>query len=63
MDKKGTVKQEQPIRFPKSAWLASKKYENRKDAINAVLPDDETKQYSADEVAEMLDKFMKGKVK
>lgn len=45
----------------KQQILASAKYTNRKDLVNALL--EENKQYTMQEVEEMIEKFMKGKVR
>lgn len=47
--------------FTKAQILASKKYANRQDILNALLVDDKT--YSLTEVDALIEKFMKGKVK
>lgn len=47
--------------FTKVQILASKKYSNRQDILNALLVDD--KNYSLSEVDALIDKFMKGKVR
>lgn len=47
--------------FSKKAILASNRYANRRDALGAILEDD--KEYSAAEVDDLLEKFMKGTVK
>ena len=46
--------------FTKEQILASKKYENRRDALGVVLLDDGV--YTLEQVDALLDKFMKGKV-
>ncbi len=48
------------VTFSKEAILASDKYANRQDAINALWTDDSEK--SIAEVDTMLSDFMKGKV-
>lgn len=47
--------------FTKAQILASKKYSNRQDILNALLVDD--KNYSLIEVDALIEKFMKGKVR
>jgi len=49
------------VTFSKNQILSSKKYRDRKDLINVLLKND--KSYSLDEVDDLIDKFMKGKVK
>lgn len=48
------------VTFSKNQILSSKKYRDRKDLINVLLSDDNS--YSLDEVDDLIDKFMKGKV-
>ena len=48
-------------KFSKQQIAASKKYENRKDLINALLTDDEM--YTLKDVDEQIDRYLKGKVK
>lgn len=47
--------------FTKESIINSNKYSNRKDLLNGLLKDD--KEYTFEQVDEMIDKFMKGKVK
>ena len=54
---KETVKQESM--FTKEQILASKKYTNRRDALDAILDDGV---YTIEQVDSLLEKFMKGKV-
>lgn len=65
MAKKPEIKQETvqtPVdRYSKAQILASNRYANRKDALAVIL--DDKKVYSPDEVDDLLNKFMKGKVK
>lgn len=65
MAKKPEIKQETvqtPVdRYSKAQILASNRYANRKDALAVIL--DDKKVYSSDEVDDLLNKFMKGKVK
>lgn len=58
---KKPVEQKQESLFTKAQILASKKYANRKDVCNAVIPDDF--HGSLSEVDTLIEKFMKGKVK
>lgn len=48
------------IMFTKQQLLASKKYAEKKDLLNALLVDDRS--YSMAEVEETLNSFLKGKV-
>ena len=57
--KKAEVKQE--TLFTKEQILASKKYVNRKDVCNTVIPDDFNGTLA--QADSLIDKFMKGKVK
>ena len=57
---KKPVEQKQESLFTKAQILASKKYENRKDVCNTVIPDDFCGSLS--EVDTLIEKFMKGKV-
>lgn len=50
-----------PDSFTKEQILSSKRYQDRRDAISVVLEDG--KSYFLAEVDEMIEKFMKGKVK
>ena len=49
------------IEFTKEQLLSSKKYHNRVDLLNVLLEDDV--KYTHKEVEQLIDKFMKGKVK
>lgn len=51
----------QVVKFTKEQILASKRYENRRDALGVLLADG--KSYTHEEVDALLGKFMKGKVK
>jgi hypothetical protein len=51
----------QETMFTKEQILASNKYANRKDVINAIWLDDSTKTIS--QIDDLIDRFMKGKVK
>ncbi|MDP4152597.1 MAG: hypothetical protein Q8865_04025 [Bacillota bacterium] len=46
--------------FTKEQILSSKRYENRRDILSALLED---RPYSFDEADETIDRFLKGKVK
>lgn len=48
-------------RFSKEQILAAAQYANRRDLVSALLETD--KQYTKKEVDELMNKFMKGKVK
>lgn len=47
--------------YTKEQVLSSKRYEDKKDAVNVSLKDG--KSYSIEEVDELIANFMKGKVK
>lgn len=47
-------------RFTKVQLMTSDKYANRKDLIGALL--DDNKEYTTEQVDELIDKFLKGKV-
>lgn len=47
--------------FSKEQLLAAKKFQDRKDIVNAILSPDE--QYTVNAVEEMIEKYMKGQVK
>lgn len=49
------------ITFTKAKILNCKRYEHRVDLLNVLL--DESKAYTFDEVDDIIEKFMKGKVK
>jgi len=46
--------------FTKEDFLKSKKYCNRKDIVNALLKNEQS--YSFEEVDDLIEKYMKGKV-
>ena len=48
-------------KFSKEQIATSKKYESRKDLINALLTDSET--YTLEDVDEKIEKYLKGRVK
>ena len=60
-EKNKTNEKKQEILFTKEQILVSKKYEDRRDALGAILSDNDT--YTIESVDSLLDKFMKGKVK
>ena len=47
-------------KFTKAALLKAKKYAYQKDVLNALLKDDQ--EYTAKEVAGLVENFLKGKV-
>ena len=47
-------------KFPKEKIVASKRYKDKVDLVNALLSDD--KEYSLEEVDYIINNFMKGKV-
>ena len=47
--------------YTKAQLLASKRYANRRDLINALLADDKT--YTTDKVDALIEKYLKGKVR
>lgn len=53
--------QSAPSEFTKEQLLASVRYHNRRDLLNALL--DKDKKYTIDEVDKLISGFMKGKVK
>lgn len=48
----------QELKFTKQQLLKSQKFANRRDALQALLKDDET--YTDEQVKQILDKFYKG---
>lgn len=61
MSKKSTtVKPVVVPKFKKEALLKAKKYEGQRDLLNALLKDDQ--EYTAAEVAALVEEFKKGKV-
>lgn len=50
-----------PKKFKKEQIIASDRYADKKDLVNALLDDGKT--YTLDMVDEQIDKFLKGKVK
>lgn len=53
-------KEKQDAMFIKEQILASNKYENRRDVLEAILEDNGV--YTIEQVDSLLEKFMKGKV-
>lgn len=49
------------IKFSKEQILKSKKYENERDVISALLKED--KKYSFSDIDKLINDFMKGKVR
>lgn len=47
--------------FSKEQLLAAKRFQERKDIVNALLSPD--KQYTVEAVEQMIEKYMKGQVK
>ena len=47
--------------FSKEQLLAAKRFQERKDIVNALLSSD--KQYTVEAVEQMIEKYMKGQVK
>lgn len=62
---KKEIHEERPVAktagYPVASLLVSEKYANRKDILKVLL--DPEKEYSLQEVDNIIDKFMKGKVK
>ena len=48
-------------KFSKEQLLAAKRFQDRKDIVNALLSPDE--EYTVETVEQMIEKYMKGKVK
>lgn len=48
-------------KFSKEQLLAAKRFQDRKDIVNALLSPDE--KYTVETVEQMIEKYMKGKVK
>lgn len=65
MGKENLKKEEKEVivedKFTKEQLISSKKFSNNKDVLSALLEDD--KEYSESEVNEIIENFMKGKVK
>jgi len=55
------TKKDDEILYSKEQIIASKKYSNRKDILNVLLKDDE--EYSFSRIDEIIENFMKWKVK
>lgn len=60
-DKPVVNEREKPVTFTKQQLLKSKKYAEKKDLLSALLVDDRS--YSMAEVEEILNKFLKRKVR
>ena len=54
------VKAKKEAKYKKDQILTSAKYASKKDVLNALLDD---KEYTLQEVDNLIEKFMKGKVK
>ena len=54
----GKVLEEVVVKYTKQQLLQSEKYRYRRDALQALLKDDET--YTDEQVKQILDKFYKG---
>lgn len=50
-----------PVVFPKERVLTFKRYADRRDLLSVLLEDG--KEYTHDQVQNLIDNFMKGKVK
>lgn len=59
VQKVSTAKQEN--RFSKEQLLASERFRDRRDVLGTILADE--KQYTINEAKELIEKYMKGKVK
>ena len=59
-DKKATEVTETAPRFSKTQLMTSRKYASRKDLIGALL--DDTKTYTCEQVDELIEKYLKGKL-
>ena len=59
VEEKSAVKTENT--FTKAQLLAAKRFAGRRDLLNALL--DENKKYTVETVEQMIEKYMKGKVK
>lgn len=55
-----TVEQAVEPVFTKQQLIKSKRFENRRDALNALL--DDSKSYTINQAQAVIDKFMKGQV-
>lgn len=60
MSKENTEIKKEKTLYNKESILKSKKYDKRKDLLNALLKENEN--YSFEQIDSMVDKFMKGKV-
>ncbi len=59
--KKEAVKTKAPLKFTKEQLLQSERFFNRKDILAALLTND--KEYSFEQAEQLIDDYMKGKVK
>lgn len=55
------AEKEVEIKFSKNQLLAAKRFSGKRDILEALLSDDET--YTVKTVEQMIEDFMKGKVK
>lgn len=60
MDKAETPEKADGL-FSKEQLLAAKRFQNRQDIVNALLQSD--KQYTIAEVEQLIEKYMRGRVK
>lgn len=56
-----TAAKEAEVKFSKNQLLAAKRFSGKRDILEALLSDDET--YTVKTVEQMIEKYMKGKVK
>lgn len=61
MADKKAQKDAQSVSYTKEQLLASKKYQSKRDVLNALL--DKGKTYTMEQVDTNIDKFMKGEVR
>lgn len=55
------VPAKQGVKFTKAQLTEAKRFRERRDALNALLKDNET--YTVDEAQKIIDDYMKGQVK
>lgn len=55
------AEKEVEVKFSKNQLLAAKRFSGKRDILEALLSDDET--YTVKTVEQMIEKYMKGKVK
>lgn len=55
------AEKEVEVKFSKNQLLAAKRFSGRRDILEALLSDDET--YTVKTVEQMIENYMKGKVK